>query len=111
MMLWWNLSKQQNIWMMYPPGDRDTTDFAHLNMVILSIEEKGRGRGRGGRRRRNWLQERPMGRQNGGFSRGYGQDNNARAQQQAPTDRPQPTRQEDEWSLPPNVERGDDTER
>ena len=70
-----------------------------------------RGRGRGGRGRREWLQERQMERPNGGFGRGYGQDNNARAQQQAPTDRPQLARQEDEWSLPPNVERRDDTER
>ena len=29
-----------------------------------------------------------MNRPNGGFSRGYGRDNNVRAQQQAPTDRP-----------------------
>ena len=70
-----------------------------------------RGRGRGGRGRREWLQERQMDRPNGGFGRGYGRDNNVRTQQQAPTDRPQPTRQEDEWSLPPNVERRDDTER
>ena len=34
-----------------------------------------------------------------------------RPQQQVSTDRPQPARQEDEWSLPPTVERGDDTER
>ena len=40
MMLWWNLSKQQNIWMMCPPGDKGTTDFTHLDMVILSIEEE-----------------------------------------------------------------------
>ena len=52
-----------------------------------------------------------MERPNGGFGRGYDRDNNARAQQQAPTDRPQPTRQEDEWSLPPNAERRDDAER
>ena len=52
-----------------------------------------------------------MDRPNGGFGRGYGQSNNTRAQQQAPTDRPQPARQEDEWSLLPNVERRDDTER
>ena len=67
-----------------------------------------RGRGRG---RREWLQERQMDRPNGGFGRGYGQSNNTRTPQQAPTDRPQLTRQEDEWSLPPNVERRDDTER
>ena len=40
MMLWWNLSKQQSIWMMCPPGARETTDFTHLDMVILSIEEE-----------------------------------------------------------------------
>ena len=95
MMLWWNLSKQQNIWMMCPPGDRETTDFTHLNMVILFIE----------------LQERQMERPNRGFGRGIGRDNNARPQQQTPTDRPQPARQEDEWSLPPTVERRDKAER
>ena len=31
---------EQNIWMMYPPGDREITDFTHLNMVILFIEEE-----------------------------------------------------------------------
>ena len=70
-----------------------------------------RGRGRGGRGRREWLQERQMERPNGGFGRGYDRDINIRAQQQAPTDRPQLARQEDEWSLPPNVESRDDTER
>ena len=34
-----------------------------------------------------------------------------RAQQQAPTDRPQPTRQEDEWSLPTTTERRKNVER
>ena len=67
-----------------------------------------RGRGRG---RREWLQERQMERPNGGFGRGNGRDNNVRPQQQAPTDRSQPARQEDEWSLPPTVERRDDAER
>ena len=76
-------------------------------MVILSTEEEVEE----GRGRREWLQERQMDRPNGGFGRGYGRDNNARVQQQAPTDRPQLTRQEDEWSSPPNVERRDDTER
>ena len=70
-----------------------------------------RGRGREGRRRREQLQERQMERPNGGFGRGNGRDNNVRPQQQAPTDRPQPARQEDEWSLPPTVERRDDAER
>ena len=73
---------------------------------------RGRGRGRGrGRERREWLQERQMDRPIGGFGRGYVQGNNTRAQQQAPTDRPQPARQEDEWSSPTNVERRDNTER
>ena len=40
MMHWWNLSKQQIIWMMYPPGDKEIIDFTPLNMVILSIEEE-----------------------------------------------------------------------
>ena len=40
MMLWWNLSKQHNIWMMCPPGDKGTTDFTHLIMAILFIEEE-----------------------------------------------------------------------
>ena len=30
---------------------------------------------------------------------------------QVSTDRPQPVRQEDEWSIPPNIERRDDAER
>ena len=40
MMPWWNLSKQQNTWMMYPPGDKEITDFTPLDMVILSTEEE-----------------------------------------------------------------------
>ena len=52
-----------------------------------------------------------MDRSNGGFGGGYGQNNNTRAQQQALIDRPQLARQEDEWSLPSNVERRDDIER
>ena len=47
---------------------------------------------------------------NGGFGRGYSQGNDMRAQQ-APTDRPQPDRQEEDWSIPTNVERREDTER
>ena len=72
---------------------------------------RGRGRGRGGRGRREWLQERQMERPNRGFGTGNSRDNTGRPQQQAPADRPQPARQEDEWSLPPNIERRDDTER
>ena len=40
MMHRWNLYKQQNTWMMCPPGDKEITDFTPLNMVILSIEEE-----------------------------------------------------------------------
>ena len=67
-----------------------------------------RGTGRG---RREWLQERQMDRPNGGFGRGYFQGNNTRTRQQAPTNRPQPARHEDEWSSPTNVERREDRER
>ena len=70
---------------------------------------RGRGRGRG-RGRCEWLQERQMDRPNGGFRRGYSQGNGVGAQQ-APTDRPQPDRQEEEWSTPANIERKEDTER
>ena len=51
-----------------------------------------------------------MDRPNGGFGRGYSQGNDVRAQQ-APTDRPQPDRQEEDWSIPANVERREETER
>ena len=51
-----------------------------------------------------------MDRPNGGFGRGYSQGNGVRAQQ-TPTDRPQPDRQEEDWSIPTNVERREDTER
>ena len=40
MMHWWNLSKQQNTWMMCPPGDKEITDFTPLNMAIFSTEEE-----------------------------------------------------------------------
>ena len=51
-----------------------------------------------------------MDRPNGGFRRGYSQGNDVGAQQ-APTDRPQLDRQEEDWSTPTNVERMEDTER
>ena len=70
-----------------------------------------RGRGRGGRGRREWLQERQIERSSRGFGRGNGQDYIERSQQQVSTNRPQPVRQEDEWSIPPNIERRDDAER
>ena len=44
-----------------------------------------------------------MDRLNGGFGRGYSQGNGERVQQ-APTDRQQPDRQEEEWSIPTNTE-------
>ena len=46
-----------------------------------------------------------------GFARGIDQDNTVRPQQPTSTDRPTPIRQEDEWSIPPPVERRDDAER
>ena len=52
-----------------------------------------------------------MERPNGGFGRGNGRDSNRRPQQPTSTDRPQQVRQEDEWSIPPNIERRDDVER
>ena len=69
-----------------------------------------RGRGRGGQGRREWLQERQMERPNRGFARGNGQDYTVRSQQPASIDRPMPIRQEDEWSIPPIIERGSDAE-
>ena len=70
-----------------------------------------RGRGRGGRGRREWIQERQIERPNGGFARGNSHAYIERSQHQVSTDRPQPVRQEDEWSIPPNIERRDDAER
>ena len=43
-----------------------------------------------------------------GFARAIEQDNTIRPQQPTSTDRPTPVRQEDEWSIPPLVERRDD---
>ena len=51
-----------------------------------------------------------MDRPSGGFGRGNSQGNGIRAQQ-TPTDRSQPDRQEEDWSMPTNVERREDTER
>ena len=45
-----------------------------------------------------------MDRPNGGFRRGISQGNRIEAQQ-IPTDRLQPDRQEEDWSMPTNVER------
>ena len=52
-----------------------------------------------------------MDRPNEGFRRGNVQSNNIRAQQPAPTERPQLVRQDDGWSLPTNIDRREDTER
>ena len=69
---------------------------------------RGRGRGRGGQGRREWLQGRQMERPERGFAREIGQDNTIRPQQPTSMDRPTPVRQEDDWSIPPPVERRDD---
>ena len=56
MMHWWNLSKQQNIWMMCPPGDKETTDFTLCDMVILSTEEEVEvEEGESGFRKGKWI--------------------------------------------------------
>ena len=39
---------------MYPPGDKETTDFTHLGMVILSTEEEVE-EGEGGFRKGKWI--------------------------------------------------------
>ena len=48
---------------------------------------------------------------NGDFGRGNGQDNSMRSQPTSSTSGPQPVRQDDEWLVPPTVERRDDMER
>ena len=69
---------------------------------------RGRGRGRG---RCEWHQERQMDRPNGGFGRGFSCGNGVEVQQ-LPTGRTQCDRQEEDWSIPTNVERREnDTER
>ena len=64
---------------------------------------RGRGRGRG-RGRQEWFHKRPAERVNGGLGRGFscgsGRDVN-----QVHTARIQQDRQEEEWSVPSNVER------
>ena len=70
-----------------------------------------RGRGRGGRGRRDWLPGRQTERPERGFARVIEQDNTVRPQQPTSIERPMPVRQEDEWSIPPPVERRDDAER
>ena len=73
---------------------------------------RGRGRGRGrSRGRQEWFSERPIGRPHGGLGRGFS-CGNGREVNQAHTVRTQQKRQEEEWSIPSNVERREnDTER
>ena len=72
---------------------------------------EGRGRGRG---RREWLSERPFKREtNRGFGRGSshgnGRGNGRGFYSQAPSERDQGDRQEEEWSIPAsNGRRGSD---
>ena len=52
-----------------------------------------------------------MDRPNGGLGRGFSHGNGIEVQQ-APTGRSQPDRQEEDWSMPTNIERREnDTER
>ena len=48
---------------------------------------------------------------NGDFGRGNGRDNNQRTQPITSTSRSQPVRQDDDWLVPPVVERRDDVGR
>ena len=48
---------------------------------------------------------------NGDFGRGNGRDNNQRTQPITSTSRSQPVRQDDDWLVPPAVERRDDVGR
>ena len=66
---------------------------------------RGRGRGRG-RGRREWLNERPFKREtNRGFGRGSSHGNRRGFHSQAPSERDQRDRQEEEWSIPVSVGR------
>ena len=97
--------------MMYLPWATEITDFTPLIMVIFFYRGRGRGRSRGNRGRREWLQGRPMEGSNGDFGRGNGRDNNQRTQPITSTSRSQPVRQDDEWLVPPAVERRDNVGR
>ena len=52
-----------------------------------------------------------MERSNGDFNRGNGRDNGMRPQPTTSTSGQQPVRQDDEWLVPPTVERRDDMGR
>ena len=59
----------------------------------------------------NGFKKGQMDRPNGGFGRGFSHGNGIEVQQ-APTGRSQPDRQEEDWSMPTNVERRENiTER
>ena len=79
-------------------------------MVIPSTEEQVEEEveveeDENGFKRDKWI------RPNGGFRRGFSQGNGIEVQQ-APTDRPQPDRPGEDWSMPTNVERRENgTER
>ena len=93
---------------MYPHGGKGITDFTPPCYGDPFYRGRGRGRGRG---RHEWLQERQMDRPNGGFRRGYSQGNGVETQP-VKTDRTQLDRQEEDWSVPTNVERREnETER
>ena len=70
---------------------------------------RGRGRGRGNGERREWLQGRPIEGSNGDVGRENGRDR--RTQPLTSTNGSQPVRQDDEWLVPPAIERSDDAER
>ena len=70
---------------------------------------RGRGRGRG-RGRREWLNERPFERSNGGFGRGFSHGNGRGNgdSHQVDSERDHRDRQEEEWSIPASVGRRED---
>ena len=86
---------------MYPHGDKEIIDFTPLDTVILFTEEEEEAEVE---EDMNGFKKRQMDRPNGGFRRGYSQGNGIEAQQ-AITDRSQPDRQEENWSMPTNGER------
>ena len=89
---------------MCPPGDKETTDFTPLAMVILSIEEEVEEE-ESGSKKDTWIDLMKVSEEE------IYQNNNTRAQQPVPTERSQPVRQDDVWSSPTNIERREDTER
>ena len=93
------------------PGATEITNFTPPFYGDPFYRGRGRGRGRGNRGRREWLQGRLVEGANGDFNRGNGCDNNVRTQPSTSNSGPQPVRQEDEWLVPPAVERRDDVGR